>query len=82
MSSRAPGSRYQCHIKSFAQVESADSLNLASETPPVFHGPVFLAGRRDVPVGCALWLSTKRLLDVGMRGGNSDVLGSFLLGGP
>ena len=43
-------------IKSFTQVESAEPLNLASETPTVFHGRDLPAGRRDGLVGHALWL--------------------------
>ena len=43
-------------IKSFTQVESAEPLNLASETPTVFHGRELPAGRRDGLVGHALWL--------------------------
>ena len=43
-------------IKSFIQVESAEPLNLASETPTVFHGRELPAGRRDGLVGHALWL--------------------------
>ena len=43
-------------IKSFTQVESAELLNLASETPTVFHGRDLPAGRRDGLVGHALWL--------------------------
>ena len=42
-------------IKSFTQVESAEPLSLASETPTVFHGRERLAGRRDGLVGHALW---------------------------
>ena len=43
-------------IKSFTQVESAEPLNLASETPTVFHGRELPAGRRDGLVSHALWL--------------------------
>ena len=43
-------------IKCFTQVESAEPLNLASETPTVFHGRELQAGRRDGLVGHALWL--------------------------
>ena len=43
-------------IKSFTQVESAEPLNLASETPTEFHGRELPAGRRDGLVGHALWL--------------------------
>ena len=43
-------------IKSCTQVESAEPLNLASETPTVFHGRELPAGRRDGLVGHALWL--------------------------
>ena len=42
--------------KSFTQVESAEPLNLASETPTVFHGRELPAGRRDGLVGHGLWL--------------------------
>ena len=44
------------HIKTVTPVDSAEPLNLASETPTVFHGRVLLAGRRDGLVCCALWL--------------------------
>ena len=43
-------------IKSFTQVDSAEPLNLASETPTVYHGRELPAGRRDGLVGHALWL--------------------------
>ena len=43
-------------IKSCTQVESAEPLNLASETPTVFHGRELPAGLRDGLVGHALWL--------------------------
>ena len=65
-------------VESFTQVESAEPLNLASETPTVFSwsrtsgwSPRWVGG--SCPVA-----SQGRLLDVGMRGGSSNVLGSFL----
>ena len=42
-------------VKSFTQAESAEPLNLASETPTVFHGRELLAVSRDW-VSCSLWL--------------------------
>ena len=49
-------------IKSFKQVESAEPLNQASETPKVFHGRELPAGRRDGLVGHALWLRKEAAL--------------------
>ena len=43
-------------IKTLTPVESAKPLNLASETPTVFHGRELPAGRREGLVGYALWL--------------------------
>ena len=43
-------------IKTSTQVESAEPLNLANETPTVFHGRELPAGRRGGLVGHALWL--------------------------
>ena len=42
-------------IETKTQVESAEPLNLASETPTVFHGRELLAVSRDV-VACSQWL--------------------------